>query len=1036
MGQNFSSDVLHALHAISGHLLDRSAVLLLGAGINFGTTSKDGATFPLGADLSKLITSKLLGDCDATLDLNDAADIARRKFGEGPLNQFIHAEFAKYAPNTAHFAIAQLPWNCVYTTNYDLLIEQASESHVENVTTRFKAIFSASTDLTLVLDSDVPYYKLHGSIDYANTFPGRLILTREDYRSYEENRIQLFRRLRSDLASKTFVFVGYGLKDDNFRTILDEVRTALGTQSLPASFAIKRDFSKVEAEYWKDKYNVQLLSVDATEFLVALRDTKEAEITTNSYESWRQASTSHSDTAKYSFPQIGVSFYKLIPVACGGSSNPELYFKGGSYTWPDAREKVAPNRDSYWTLMELIFADLAEPTLPASIYLISGPAGTGKTTLCRSIAFDMASDLNTIVLLHIPGTPLDPRAFGALVDLEAPQRILVFIRDGATYIDELGNFMSELKRMRLPVSVIIEERKNEWSVASQKATRRVGATEIELGPVSESEIEKILDSLSKFDCLGKLTGLDRTFQTQHFASLADKDLLVALRELTSNSNFDEIVNDEFNSVPSELAKRAYLYVAAVGQANIALRYEHLIRLTSVTFDQLGTEILAPTDRILIEGEQSGSSRYNGGFTLRTRHPIIASVIFANAAPSDEERYQILREIVTLLDPGFIEDRRLLEEFVKREEILATLSDPERKRAIFDLIAKVLPRSAFVLQHRSMLERNLENGDGAVKFARLAIQIDQHNPSLQNTYGLALVLQARQAPDSAMYQAYLKQAEKIFTDGAQKDPSNAFSYVGLFNVMKLQGEHLSGPENTLHQAATLTMLEDAYEITLKSEIVAGLLAEQQRNLGEPKDALKIVRKALETKPSDSKLRTLEVRLLHVTGDSQGALTAALGGLKYDPTAWRLNLWAARLLQKTKGADASVRGYYESARRHQKGNLSLTVEYGAFLFTHSLFSRAAEIFNEAQNMVAFSSGEKRAYSAWWRVAEGSTRNRIFKGTIKQFRGATATIIAIPENFESTCWQYKTGAEQMNVGDKVSFMVAFNAYGAQARIVSEQK
>jgi tetratricopeptide (TPR) repeat protein len=255
-------------------------------------------------------------------------------------------------------------------------------------------------------------------------------------------------------------------------------------------------------------------------------------------------------------------------------------------------------------------------------------------------------------------------------------------------------------------------------------------------------------------------------------------------------------------------------------------------------------------------------------------------------------------------------------------------------------------------------------------------------------------------------------------------------------MKLQGEHLSGPENTLHQAATLTMLEDAYEITLKSEIVAGLLAEQQRNLGEPKDALKIVRKALETKPSDSKLRTLEVRLLHVTGDSQGALTAALGGLKYDPTAWRLNLWAARLLQKTKGADASVRGYYESARRHQKGNLSLTVEYGAFLFTHSLFSRAAEIFNEAQNMVAFSSGEKRAYSAWWRVAEGSTRNRIFKGTIKQFRGATATIIAIPENFESTCWQYKTGAEQMNVGDKVSFMVAFNAYGAQARIVSEQK
>jgi tetratricopeptide (TPR) repeat protein len=1020
----------HSLEAISGHLHDRTAVLFLGAGINFGTTAKDGTTFPLAADLANLIATKLLNDPYANLDLADASDMARRKFGDAPFNQFIYEEFEKFVPSTAHLALVQLPWNCVYSTNYDLLVEHGARQMGNKAAGDFKAIFSANTDIATLVDADIPYYKIHGSIDFANTYEGRLIITREDYRTYESNRNVLFSRLRNDLLSKTFVFIGYGFKDDNLRTVLDEVRDALGTQSFPASFAIRKGFSESEVDYWKDKYNLQLIDADASEFLVALRDTWDAERHSASGNTWSNPGIEHSETAKYTFPQVGVSFYRLIPEACVGSSNPGLFFKGGTCSWADIRDKVPPKRDQYWTLLESLFADFTDPALPASTYLVTGPAGTGKTTLCRTIAFDVAKDLGLPVLLHIPGTPLDARSLGSITDVNNLKRIVVCIRDGAMYADELETFFADLKRLRLPVSVLIEERKNEWSVAAHRAARRVAPIEIELGSISEDEIEQIIDGLARFNCLGKLKGLAREHQRAHFASIADKELLVALRELTSDANFDEIIKDEYASVPSELAKKAYLYVAAIGQANVPLRFEHLIRLLNIRFDQLGSEILRPTDRILIDGDQYGASRHNAGFSLKTRHPVIASVIFSTAAPDDESRYQVLREIVTQLDPGFREDKRLLEELVRREEILATIADPERKRAIFDIIARMLPRNPFVLQHRSMLERALGSAESSVKFARQALELEPHNPSIKNTLGLSLVMTARESGDSLKRQAYLIQAKKIFEEGIQKDSANPYSYVGMAHVMRTEAESTIGPEKVLLQAGILTMLEDAYETTAKSEIIAGQLAEQQRNIGETEDALKLVVEALKTKETDTRLRILEARLRLANGDVPGALNAALTGLKFDPNAWRLNHLAARLLRKKNGADSAIRGHYEAARRHQKGDLQLAVEYGAFLFTRGYRPRASEIFNEAQNL-PIPAADKRVYREWWRVDEESKQSRVFSGVVKTTKGVTATLIATPENFEAICWQTQVGPEQLRVGDKVKFAVAFSAFGAQARI-----
>ncbi len=108
-------------------------------------------------------------------------------------------------------ALVQLPWDVIYTTNYDNLVEQAAQLPSIVPAGRIVPVFSAKEEVSQFGESDVPYYKLHGSIEAANTDEGRLILTREDYRYYELNRKPLFTRLKRELLRRTFVFIGYSL---------------------------------------------------------------------------------------------------------------------------------------------------------------------------------------------------------------------------------------------------------------------------------------------------------------------------------------------------------------------------------------------------------------------------------------------------------------------------------------------------------------------------------------------------------------------------------------------------------------------------------------------------------------------------------------------------------------------------------------------------------------------------------------------------------------------------------------------------------
>ena len=71
------------LRTICDHLVERTASLFLGSGINAGIRAMDGdQVCPLGNQLSELICSELLGSPETKVPLDESSEMARFAFGD------------------------------------------------------------------------------------------------------------------------------------------------------------------------------------------------------------------------------------------------------------------------------------------------------------------------------------------------------------------------------------------------------------------------------------------------------------------------------------------------------------------------------------------------------------------------------------------------------------------------------------------------------------------------------------------------------------------------------------------------------------------------------------------------------------------------------------------------------------------------------------------------------------------------------------------------------------------------------------------
>lgn len=240
-------------HELEDALAAGSAVLFVGAGMSHGAGLPDweGLVGRLAADLGVAPGGRV--------DYLDLAQWYRETFGRKRLAGILRDTFGAPAlPTLAHYLLLELPAHYIITTNYDRLIEQALTAMK-----RPPAQVVRQEEVPHTGRGGVSVVKLHGDVER----PEEVVLTRDDYDEFFERRPAMALLLEGLLLNQTFFFVGYGLRDLNFRQVYSRIARMLPGARRPA-FATAFEAGGVEGKHlvhqWRQK-ELHLLPVPGSE---------------------------------------------------------------------------------------------------------------------------------------------------------------------------------------------------------------------------------------------------------------------------------------------------------------------------------------------------------------------------------------------------------------------------------------------------------------------------------------------------------------------------------------------------------------------------------------------------------------------------------------------------------------------------------------------------------------------------------------------------------------------------------------------------
>ncbi|MEP1382246.1 MAG: SIR2 family protein [Paraglaciecola sp.] len=255
------------LEQISQRLWNNKAVVMVGAGFSKNASAAYPDWGQLGDKLYKLAHGKVPnGEDKAYLSLLKVAQEAEALVGRPAVDAILQSEIPdlEVAPSELHSNLLQLPWNDVFTTNYDTLLERATGTVVKH---RYS---------TVVDQNDLPYaekpriIKLHGS--FRSNRP--LVITEEDYRVYPVEKAPFVNTVQQALLENTLVLIGFSGDDPNFLHWIGWIRDHLGNEHIQPIYLItSSQFSTAQSKLL-GKRNIHVIDMSLCN-LVACDDHSE-----------------------------------------------------------------------------------------------------------------------------------------------------------------------------------------------------------------------------------------------------------------------------------------------------------------------------------------------------------------------------------------------------------------------------------------------------------------------------------------------------------------------------------------------------------------------------------------------------------------------------------------------------------------------------------------------------------------------------------------------------------------------------------------
>lgn len=747
----------------------------------------------------------------------------------------------------------------------------------------------------------------------------------EQYATSKEDHLKLFNSLSTDLIENPVVFVGYSLSDSNFQEVWSTIKQYCKVTKAPNRYYFVGPFLKQPFIDFLTSEGFTVFNTTCDEFFELLTvQTKGERRTLNQYfidhikpinlfkKETLTPKFKYKISNNYDFPEIEVGY---------PHSKTNSFYNGNECTWGDIKYSLDARRDLGVNLLEALENWIQNPNY--DLWLITGRAGDGKSTILKRFAYEAALRLGESVVFAKPKSDLDPEDIISLLkNLQTP--IVLFIDNTTDRVAKVNNLLNFIKKDKHKILIIGASRISDWSISRKDFF--IKPNDFRLNKLSDEEINNILEVLKINSSLGELSNFSQLERFNFFKNESERELLVALKEATSQRKFEEIIAHEFAEIKSEEAKRAYLLICLIHQFRYRVPQSLLLRVLEFSIDGIYQKIFKFTEEIIYIDDASD----NMDFLLRARHSVIAKTVVDYFLKDDVAKFDFLKELLEKHIPSNSLESSLIRKIYHHTTIRALFSDVNTGVRCYDLLEKEVPGNHFILQQKAIFLSDYKKDYFASKSAiSRAIGLND-SYTLQNTEGTIYLKEALDEEDYDKSKYLLEKGKKILIAITRKNfKNNSYNYHSLVNHMISWYQKFDSNDSLILQEIQ-QIIDEASKKHPNDHMILTEYGKLDKLLNKTSSAIDYFTKAITINDRNFAARNLLARALYSKGDIQEAFNICEKGLAISNENYQLNRTRFQLAHKLIFNTQKLKEDYSSILRNSHDDY-LMLMFAAFLYS---------------------------------------------------------------------------------------------------------
>ena len=981
---------------------------------------------PSAARLAENLCNHFAKGLDPNPGLKYVADLLQSRSGIDRLDvdAWIANQIDVLQPSPEHLIAPRFAWPAIFTTNYDQLIEKGYGNQPSRAQ-RLQVIRNVTEEYDINDAGVTNLFKMHGCISRLQDPNAPLVLSGSDFRRTLPARRIMLKRLADLQRAYTWLFVGYSFRDDVIIELLQELKEAIGEHQLRWSYAILPHVTDYDRDYLR-QFKVKAISLKSGPFFDLL-DQRTNRFAPPSLTA-SIASTPLDVLAKSAdFPALDSQF-ELVGIRPLASAAPESFYRGDSPSWADLDAGLDIRREQADELdqraRELLEQGRKAEHRRTTALVLTGSAGTGKSTVLRRLAYDLYGSMDIALLIAREGAQWEARQI--INAAKALNRPLVVLVDAAEIdYQRLRSFYRNLVNHDVHVLVLIGARAGAWVTVQRRWGAFIADFSAELmESFTDDEVQALLDKLAAHKLI-EVNAITDTHYWMDRARAAKRLILVVLLELIQDGRFEEIVLSEYQGLEDGLAEAAYRAVAVVHELGIPIRRELLRRMLDCDWDQFIARVIQGTaSKVVIEDFETITGR---GF-YRTKHPLLASIVRKNTVP---EPLAVFRHLMSNVDPAERDDATLVRTILKSDELSEVLPEYIDRRSLFETAVEMLPQDVVVRHQMGINDMEASHLEAARKVFETCLSLSPANAAVIHSFGMLETERAKRTAPGPLREMLYGKAIEHFQKVIDLDQHSQYGYhSGAALYLNRSREEASPAQKMQYAGNALEMVElgltemDAHEVgrlhDLKGQILQAL-----GQLGAARDEyMQNIQQGIATAFTYVLLARLDLE-----GGSEETANALVNqGLKNFPDDAHLLAFRAELLLQAGPSRGDLVRTFAPAVRANPKRLSLRFPYAVALYELGHTRDAEREFRRTRGLSEgiFARGRVK------RIFQDSTgKPLIFEGILERTTGQGGFLrIRRSDNQDSIYFNLERAmGAGLKSGSHVTFEIGFSYLGTIA-------